>query len=236
MTELTKKIVIAVDGYSSCGKSSYAKLIASELSYLYIDSGAMYRAVTFYALNNSLVTNGFILRQKELIKHLGNIVIEFRTKDSYSNYHTFLNGVDIEDDIRNVAVSEVVSLVSKIPEVREYLVHLQQEMGRDKGIVMDGRDIGTVVFPQAEMKIFMTADVEVRARRRFDELKGKGMDVSFDEIKKNIKKRDYNDENRKVSPLRKADDALILDNSYMSFDDQMLWFKQRLKEKGYLRS
>ncbi|MBN2524030.1 MAG: (d)CMP kinase [Bacteroidales bacterium] len=232
MTELVKKIIIAIDGYSSCGKSSYAKLIANELGYLYIDSGAMYRAVSLFALQNKMIENG-VIDEISLIRNLPKIEISFQT-DGNGTY-TLLNDENVEKKIRNLDVSSVVSEISKIYEVRERLVQMQRTMGKNKGIVMDGRDIGTIVFPEAEMKIFMTADPKIRAKRRFDELRSKGIPASLLEIESNIEHRDNKDTNREISPLRKAEDALVLDNSRMTFDDQMLWFTRKLFEKGLLK-
>jgi cytidylate kinase len=231
MVILTNKLIIAVDGYSSCGKSSFAKLIAQYLSYLYLDSGAMYRTVALFAIRNHLIKE-FRIDIPALVRQLSHIHISFKTIDG--EYYTFLNGENIEMEIRGVEVSSVVSEISKIPEVRAHLVQLQQAMGKDKGIVMDGRDIGTVVFPDAEIKIFMKADTAVRARRRYEELKAKGIEASLEEIRKNINERDYLDMNRKVSPLAQASDAVVLDNSNMSFEQQMEWFRKLLVERGYL--
>ena len=217
------RLVIAVDGYSSCGKSTFAKAIAKELNHLYIDSGAMYRAVTLYGIRNSIVDKQEIQTDK-LIEVLDSIEIDFKKNDG-DVYETYLNGENIENEIRGVMVSECVSNVSKIREVRSKLVILQRGFARNKGVVMDGRDIGTVVFPDADMKIFMTAKPEIRAKRRFDELTEKGLHVDFQEIMKNIEERDIIDSTRKESPLRKADDAIVLDNSYMTPDEQMIWFK-----------
>lgn len=228
MIHLNKRITIAIDGYSSCGKSSYAKLIAGELGYLYIDSGAMYRAVSLFVLENKLIHNEHF-DIETLVKELPGMKISFR-KEADGN-KTYLNDRNIENKIRGIEVSSVVSEVSKVGEVRERLVQIQREMGKGKGIVMDGRDIGTVVFPEAELKIFMTADTHVRAKRRYDELIEKGMPASFEDIEKNIKDRDFKDMNREISPLRKAEDALILDNTNMTFDDQMHWFRQELIKK-----
>jgi cytidylate kinase len=219
-----KRIIIAVDGYSSCGKSTFAKAIARELNYIYVDSGAMYRAVALYCMRNGMIINGRP-DQEALIKALSLINIEFRFNKQTQKYETFLNNTNVEKDIRSVEVSEVVSLISKIRQVREKILVLQRRMGENKGIVMDGRDIGTVVFPDSELKIFMTADVDVRAKRRYDELREKGMDVSLVEIKKNIQQRDEMDANRKVSPLLKAKDAIELDNSNMTPEEQMQWFR-----------
>lgn len=231
--DLVSPIVIAIDGFSSCGKSTFAKLIAKKLNYVFIDTGAMYRAVAHYGLESGNISGKQIDKNK-LVSSLGNISIGFK-RNSESQIETYLNGDNIEKEIRGVEISELVSEVSKIKEVREFLVHLQQEMGKKKGIVMDGRDIGTVVFPDAELKLFMTADAEVRAKRRFDELTAKGLNVSYDEIKQNVIDRDKNDVNRKESPLRQADDAIILDNSYMTPNEQMSWFEDLIKEKGFVK-
>ena len=224
-----KKIVIAVDGHSSCGKSTLAKALASRLNYAYIDTGAMYRAVTLYGLRNNLIADGKV-DEASLTSQLNQIKITFRYNSSTGKSETYLNGENVEEEIRQLPVSRNVSPVATIAEVRKHLVALQQEMGKDKGIVMDGRDIGTVVFPGAELKIYMTASPEVRAQRRYDELKAKGEDVSFDEIKANVVERDYIDENREESPLRKADDAIILDNSYLTPDEQLDWAYKKVME------
>ncbi len=225
----SKKFIVAVDGHSSCGKSTFARQIAKKLGFLYIDSGAMYRAVACYALE-SLNWKGEQISATKLIAALPDIHIHFETLPNGAN-ETFLNGKNVESAIRGVAVSELVSEVSKIKEVRSYLVNLQQQLGRKGGIVMDGRDIGTVVFPQAEVKLFMTANADVRARRRHDELTVKGINVSFEEIKNNVVERDYHDMNRAESPLRQASDAVVLDNSYMTVEEQMEWFIQLLQQR-----
>jgi CMP/dCMP kinase len=232
MIILRKKIIIAIDGYSSCGKSSFAKRIARELNYLYLDSGAMYRSVALYALRAGWV-NDRKVNVTQLIANLQNIQITFMNQGGENL--TFLNNENVEKEIRGVEVSDFVSEVSKIPEVRNRLVNLQREMGKGKGIVMDGRDIGTVVFSNAEIKLFMTADADVRARRRFDELQMKGISASLEEIIKNISERDYQDINRGISPLTKASDAILLDNSYMSFEEQMEWFKKLLQVKNLIQ-
>jgi CMP/dCMP kinase len=229
MMVLRKKIIIAIDGYSSCGKSSFAKLIALQLHYLYLDSGAMYRAVALYAMRNKLMAGNDVDIDK-LNSCLSEINIDF-AKDQ-NGFYTLLNGENIEKEIRGVAVSTSVSAISKIRQVRQRLVQIQQKMGQNKGIVMDGRDIGTVVFPQAEIKVFMIADAKVRAQRRFDELVTKGIAASLEEIKANIEARDYQDIHRELSPLIQAEDSFVLDNSYMTFDEQMLWFENILKAKG----
>ena len=217
-----KKITIAIDGYSSCGKSTMAKDLAREVGYIYIDSGAMYRAVTLYCLENQLFTEGGIDTEK-LETAMPGIQISFQLNPETGRPMTFLNGVNVEDRIRTMEVSNRVSPVAALPFIREALVKLQQEMGKEKGIVMDGRDIGTTVFPDAELKIFVTASAEVRAQRRYDELKAKGQEASFDEILANVKERDYIDQNREVSPLRKAEDAILLDNSNLTIEEQKLW-------------
>ena len=221
-----KKIIIAIDGYSSCGKSTMAKQLAKRLGYVYIDTGAMYRAVTLFALQN-----GFIAKDKidteSLHQALDTCHITFRMNEQ-GNPETHLNGENVESEIRSLRVSSNVSPIATLPFVREHLVAQQQLMGREKGIVMDGRDIGTVVFPDAELKIFVTASAEVRAKRRYDELQAKGQNVSFDEILKNVQERDYIDSHREVSPLRKADDAIEFDNSHMTLEEQDEWLMQRV--------
>lgn len=220
---MMKKITIAIDGFSSCGKSTMAKDLAKEIGYIYIDSGAMYRAVTLYCLENSLFTSDGSVNSEELEKHINDISVSFCLNEATLKPETFLNGVNVESKIRTMDVSSRVSLVAALGFVREALVKLQQEMGKSKGIVMDGRDIGTVVFPDAELKIFVTASAEIRAKRRYDELMAKGQEVTFDEILKNVEERDRIDQTRAVSPLRKADDAIILDNSNMTVDEQKAW-------------
>lgn len=200
------------------------------MNYLYVDSGAMYRAVTLYAMQNGLIQNGQVDTQS-LEQALDKIEVDFRFNTSLAKYETFLNGKNVEEDIRTMSVSENVSAVSKIKLVRERLVALQQRFGINKGIVMDGRDIGTVVYPNAEIKLFMTASIEVRASRRFLELQQKGIAGNLDEVKENLSQRDEMDQNRKESPLKKADDAIVLDNSDMTPDEQLVWFEKLLKEK-----
>lgn len=221
-----KKITIAIDGFSSCGKSTMAKDLAHEIGYIYVDSGAMYRAVTLYALRNGLFLNGEIAKD-DLEQRIPNIKITFKLDPSTSRPITYLNGENVENEIRTMEVSSHVSVVAALGFVREAMVRLQQEMGKDKGIVMDGRDIGTTVFPDAELKIFVTASPEVRAQRRFDELKAKGQESSFESILQNVKERDNIDMNRAVSPLRKADDALLLDNSNLTIAEQKIWLKEQ---------
>ncbi|MDR1346974.1 MAG: (d)CMP kinase [Prevotellaceae bacterium] len=218
-----KKITVAIDGYSSTGKSSFARLIARKLSYIYVDTGAMYRAATLYCIENNFINN-CELNVDKIIENLKKISIEFVFNTDAGKSDTFLNGKNVENKIRNVEISNNVSAVSAIPEVRTQMVALQREMGKNKGIVMDGRDIGTVVFPDAEIKIFMTAKPEIRAMRRYNELLQNGENVTLQEIEKNIRERDYIDTHRNTSPLKKADDAVILDNSDISIDEQMQWF------------
>jgi len=225
-----KKLIIAIDGYSSCGKSTFAKSIAKMLNYVYIDSGAMYRAVTLYCMRNNLVGNEKV-NLTGIIEGLKKMEIKFIHNPVIGNDETFLNGENVENEIRSLGVASHVSRISMIPEVRERLVELQQKMGSEKGIVMDGRDIGTVVFPDADIKIFMTASADIRAGRRLDELKGKSVVTDFEEVRKNIVARDIADENRDISPLRRADDAVILDNSRMTVNEQMLWFMKILENR-----
>ena len=224
-----KKITIAIDGYSSCGKSTMAKDLAREVGYIYIDSGAMYRAVTLYCLENQLFTEEGIDTIR-LEAAMPGIQISFQLNPETGRPMTFLNGAHVEARIRTMEVSNHVSPVAALPFVREALVKLQQEMGKEKGIVMDGRDIGTAVFPDAELKIFVTASAEIRAQRRYDELQAKGQEASFDEILANVKERDYIDQNREVSPLRQANDALLLDNSNLTIEEQKQWLKERFEE------
>lgn len=212
-----RKITIAIDGHSSCGKSTMAKDLARKIGYIYVDTGAMYRAVTLYALRNGMLDD-----KESLEQALGDIKITFRLNEE-SRPETYLNGENVEREIRSIEVSNHVSPIATLPFVRKFLVAQQQAMGTEKGIVMDGRDIGTVVFPDAELKIFVTASAEVRAQRRYDELKAKGQEASYEEILKNVVERDYIDSHREVSPLRKADDAIELDNSHMTIAQQNEW-------------
>lgn len=221
-----KKIIVAIDGYSSTGKSTFAKLIAKEYGYKYIDTGAMYRAVTLYAMRSGMITGG-VPDVKVLTANLDDINVDFDLKDN----HILLNGEDVEKEIRGMDVSGNVSRVSEIPEVREKLKSLQRRMGLEKGIVMDGRDIGTTVFPDAELKIFMTASPEIRAERRCMEYRQKGMEVPFDEVRKNIEERDAMDEKRAVSPLRCAEDAVVMDNSHMTVDEQLRQVRELMAER-----
>ncbi len=223
-----RKIIIAIDGFSSCGKSTMAKDLAREIGYIYIDSGAMYRAVTLYCIENGLLHDGRIDADK-LRHEIDNIHISFRPNAATGRPDTYLNGVNVEERIRTMEVSSLVSPVAALDFVREAMVKQQQAMGQAKGIVMDGRDIGTTVFPHAELKIFVTASPEIRAQRRYDELKAKGQAVDFDEILANVKQRDYIDQHRDVSPLRKADDALLLDNSHLTIEQQKAWLAEQFE-------
>jgi len=227
---MEKKLIIAIDGYSSCGKSTFAKSIAKMLNYIFIDSGAMYRTVTLYCMRRGFIGNGG-LNLSGVLRELTDINIDFIFNPDIDEYETFLNSENVEQEIRIIEVSSNVSRISQIAEVRARLVELQRQIGIQKGIVMDGRDIGTVVFPDADIKIFMTASVDIRAKRRHDELKAKGTIIDFEEIKNNIIARDIADENRDISPLRRADDAILLDNSRMSVDQQMTWIKQIIQTK-----
>lgn len=221
-----RKIVIAIDGFSSCGKSTFAKAIAARLGYIFIDTGAMYRAVTLYALEHGAIRSG-IVDEDAIEALLPQIEITFRFNPRRGASDIYVNGDLAEGRIRSIEVSNCVSGVSSIRAVREKLVAIQQSMGRERGVVMDGRDIGTVVFPDAELKIFMTADAEVRAKRRYAELTAKGDNVTLEEIIENVVSRDKADMSRAISPLRQAEDAVVLDNSYMSVEEQMEWFMQR---------
>lgn len=219
-----KKIIIAIDGFSSCGKSTMAKTLSKKIGYIYVDSGAMYRSVTLFCIENKLIDNNGIINEKKLKESIENeIIISFSYNKETGSSETFLNGKNVETAIRSLEVSNLVSHVSALKFVRESMVLQQQEMGKKKGIVMDGRDIGTVVFPDAELKIFVIAQPEVRAQRRFDEMISKGMKVSFEDILENVKKRDFIDQNREESPLKKATDALVLDNSFLTKEEQEKW-------------
>jgi len=225
-----KKIIIAIDGYSSCGKSTVAKEIAKQLNYIFIDSGAMYRAVTLFFLRNGIAVHKD-LNLNEIQDKLKLIHIAFIFNPVTAHNDIWLNGENVEQEIRQLSVAQNVSQVAAIAEVRQFLVAQQQEMGRSKGIVMDGRDIGTVVFPDAELKIFMTADARIRARRRYDEMLERNEQVDFEEILANITARDRFDENREESPLRKAPDAIVLDNSNMTREEQFRWILDKVNER-----
>ncbi len=221
---IMKRITIAIDGFSSCGKSTMAKQLAKDLGYIYVDTGAMYRAVTLYALNQAFMAQNE-LQVKELLACLPKIDVAFTQEGG-----VLLNGERVDDAIRSVEVSQWVSKVSSIKEVRQKMVELQRAMGSYKGVVMDGRDIGTVVFPDAELKIFVTAEPKVRAQRRYDEWTAKGMQVNFDEVLRNVIDRDYQDQHRAESPLKQADDAIVLDNSYMSRGEQQEWLMKQVEK------
>ena len=222
-----KKIIIAIDGFSSCGKSTMAKDLAREIGYVYVDTGAMYRAVTLYALRNNLFNSDNTVKVDELEQQMKNITISFKFNNETGRPDTYLNGELVEKEIRSLEVSSHVSPIAAVPFVRTAMVAQQQRMGESKGIVMDGRDIGTTVFPQAELKIFVTASAEVRAQRRYDELQAKGMPADYADILKNVEERDYIDSHREVSPLRKADDAIELDNSHMTIPEQKAWLMEK---------
>ncbi len=223
-----KRIIIAIDGHSSCGKSTFAKAIAARLGYIFIDTGAMYRAVTLYALEHGAIAMG-IVDEERIEAMLGDIEISFRFNSERGASDIYVNGDLVEGKIRTIEVSNCVSAVSSIGAVRRKLVAMQQQMGRSGGVVMDGRDIGTVVFPTAELKIYMTADPMVRAERRYKELTAKGDSVTLEEVYENVVSRDKADMSRAISPLRKADDAIVLDNSAMSVEEQMAWFDEQYR-------
>lgn len=229
MNNTDKKLIIAIDGHSSCGKSTVAKDLAKKINYTYIDSGAMYRVVTLFAMRNNLIQDEKVDENK-LAHFIDQISISFDFNTEKQRHETYLNGELVEDEIRRLDVSNNVSLIAKIKFVREKMVAFQRELSKGGGVIMDGRDIGTVVFPNAELKIFMTADVEVRAIRRYKELKEKGDDISLDEIRENVKKRDFIDENRDESPLRKADDAVVLNNSHMTPTEQLDWIVEKMEQ------
>ena len=226
-----KKIVIAIDGYSSCGKSTMAKDLAREVGYIYVDTGAMYRAVTLFAMRNGVFDADDNIDEARLKALLPDVKLTFKLNSETKLPEVCLNGECVERDIRTLEVSQHVSPIAALPFVREKLVEQQQAMGKEKGIVMDGRDIGTVVFPDAELKIFVTASAEIRAQRRFKELEAKGMPANFDEILQNVEQRDYIDKHRETSPLRQADDALVLDNSHLTIADQKVWLMEKFNER-----
>lgn len=227
-----KKITIAIDGFSSCGKSTMAKDLAKDIGYVYVDTGAMYRAVTLYALRNGLFHADGTILTRELEARMPYICISFKLNPQSGLPETYLNNELVEQEIRSLEVSNHVSPIAALPFVRKALVAQQQQMGREKGIVMDGRDVGTTIFPDAELKIFVTASAEVRARRRFDELNAKGMPAKLDDILKNVEERDYIDSHREVSPLRKADDAIELDNSHLTIAEQRAWLMEQYRKKA----
>lgn len=224
-----KKLIIAIDGHSSCGKSTVAKDLAKKIEYTYIDSGAMYRVLTLFAMRNNLIS-GDKVDENKLAHLIDQVTITFQYNTDKQRHETYLNDELVEDEIRKMDVSNKVSLIAKIKFVREKMVAFQRELSKEGGVIMDGRDIGTVVFPNANLKIFMTADVEIRAIRRYKELKNKEEDISLDEIRENISKRDYIDENRDESPLRQADDAIVLNNSHLTPEEQLDWIVDRMNE------
>jgi len=224
-----KKITIAIDGHSSCGKSTMAKDLARKLGYVYVDTGAMYRAVTLYALRHHLISDDGTIKQEELRNAMPEIQISFRFNELTGRPDTYLCGERVEDEIRTLEVSNHVSPVAAIEFVRTAMVAQQQQMGKEGGVVMDGRDIGTVVFPNAELKVFVTASAEVRAQRRYKELQEKGMPADYDDILQNVRQRDYIDSHREVSPLRQADDALLLDNSALTIEEQNAWLLKQVE-------
>ena len=237
-TDNSRRIIVAIDGFSSCGKSTFAKSIAARLGYIFIDTGAMYRAVTLYALEHGAIRSG-IADEEGIVALLPDVSIAFRFNPQRGASDIYVNGDLVEGRIRIIEVSNCVSAVSSIRQVREKLVAMQQQMGARRGVVMDGRDIGTVVFPDAELKIYMTADAEVRAERRYAELRARGEAVSLAQVLENVVSRDEADMNRAISPLRKAPDAVVLDNSRMSVNEQMEWFarefarvQERLRRRG----
>lgn len=226
-----KKIVIAIDGFSSCGKSTMAKDLAREVGYIYVDTGAMYRAVTLFAMRNDVFDAEGNIDETRLKALLPDVKLTFQLNDETKLPEVCLNGENVERYIRTLEVSQHVSPIAALPFVREKLVEQQQAMGNEKGIVMDGRDIGTVVFPDAELKIFVTASAEIRAQRRFKELEAKGMPADFDEILQNVEQRDYIDTHRETSPLRQVDDALVLDNSHLTIAEQKVWLMEKFNER-----
>ena len=226
-----KKITIAIDGFSSCGKSTMAKDLAKQLGYIYVDTGAMYRAVTLFAMQHGLFNADGSVKTQDLQQQMSHINITFKFNKHTGRPDTYLNNELVESNIRTLEVSNHVSQIAAIPFVREAMVAQQQRLGKDKAVVMDGRDIGTTVFPEAELKVFVTASAEVRAQRRYDELKEKGMPADFNDILKNVEERDYIDSHREVSPLRKAPDAIELDNSHMTIAEQSNWLMKLVKER-----
>ena len=227
---MKKKIIVAIDGHSSCGKSTMAKDLAREVGYIYVDTGAMYRTVTLYALRHGMFQPDGTVNEEALREAMPTVQVSFVLDPATQLPHACLNGEDVENDIRGMEVSSHVSPIAALPFVREAMTRQQQLMGQAKGIVMDGRDIGTVVFPQAELKVFVTASAEVRAQRRYDELTAKGKTVNYEEILQNVTERDYIDSHRSVAPLRQATDALLLDNSHLTIAEQKAWLRQRFDE------
>ncbi len=225
------RIIIAIDGHSSTGKSSFAKLIAGRLGYIYVDTGALYRAVTYFAYNCGFIDNKCRIKEEWLKKAIKKINVTFKPTGEGGKSETFLNDANIEKYIRSMEISNKVSHISALPFVRDYVDTILRQLGQKRGVVMDGRDIGTAVFPDAELKLFMTASVKIRAERRFKELQAKGQKDTFEEVLKNLEERDYIDEHRETAPLTKAEDAILLDNSYMTIDEQCAWLSGILKDK-----
>ena len=225
------RIIIAVDGHSSTGKSTFAKQIAAKLGYIYVDTGALYRAVTYFAYNCGFIDNKCKIKEEWLKKGLKCIDITFKPTGENGCSETYLNGANIEKQIRSMAVSNKVSHISTLPFVRVFVDQMLRKLGENKGVVMDGRDIGTAVFPEAELKLFMTASVQVRAERRLKEMQARGGKETLEDVLKNLQERDYIDANRQTNPLAKADDAILLDNSYMTIEEQCAWLAGILKEK-----
>jgi cytidylate kinase len=224
------KIIVAIDGFSSCGKSTLAKTLSAHMGYVYVDSGAMYRAVTLYCLHKKIINTAGDFDEAKVVKALKKIKLSFEYNQNAKSSDTFLNGENIEKEIRQMKVSDHVSKIAMIREVRTRVVDIQRKMGKEKGIVMDGRDIGTNVFPDAELKIFMTADIGVRTQRRLDELNSKGEKVNFEEVKLNLMKRDYDDTHRKESPLSRAKDAIVLDNSELNKEQQLEYIEKLIRD------
>jgi cytidylate kinase len=229
---MAKKINIAIDGFSSCGKSTLAKALAKDLKYIYVDSGAMYRAVTLYCMRNDIIHEDQTFQSEEVVEALKKINISFNYNRTVGDSDTYLNGECVEDDIRTMEVSQNVSAISKIKEVREKLVTFQKQLGKKKGVVMDGRDIGTVVFPDAQLKIFMTASIDVRVGRRFSELKAKGHQLDENAVRENLMSRDLQDSTRKINPLRQAEDAIVLDNTELSHSQQLAQAKSWVETRS----
>lgn len=226
-----KKITVAIDGHSSCGKSTMAKDLAKEVGYVYVDTGAMYRTVTLYCMRNNLFTTDGEVMIDALEKQMSQVQVSFKFNAETGRPDAYLNGELVENVIRSIEVSSHVSKVAAIPFVREAMVEQQRQMGKEKGIVMDGRDVGTTVFPDAELKVFVTASAEVRAQRRYEELQAKGMPADYDDILRNVQERDYIDSHREVSPLRQAPDALLLDNSNMTIAEQKAWLMEQFQQR-----
>ncbi|MCI1779140.1 MAG: (d)CMP kinase [Bacteroidales bacterium] len=225
------KIIIAVDGYSSTGKSTFAKIVAAGLGYVYVDTGAVYRAITYFAYTNGFMDGDGNIDVENLGKIINRIRINFKFNELLNKSETFLNGVNVEAEIRSMSVSDKVSAISELPSVRSYVDVLLRKLGEGRGVVMDGRDIGSVVFPDAELKIFMTADPAVRAERRRSELVSQGRKVTYEEVFENLKKRDFLDSHRTSDPLVKAEDAVVLDNTNMTIEDELSWIGEILKDR-----